>query len=766
MASKHEKNAEMRKLQKRPVSRPFAMPCKGWRAVIACAVIATAAIAAYHNSLYGGLFFDNKVVILDNEILKAENGVGKIFSSNYWAPGASDLYRPLTMYTYYINYKVWGWEAKPYGYHVCNLLLHMFNGFLVFLLVSRISGRALIGAFTALLFVTHPVTTEAVTNVVGRADLMAMFFVLLALLLHLSGSVSTSSRHALFYAGAALCLGLGLLSKENAIAGIAVLAAFDLILLWPKIRAKEGDIKLWRWLFRRLYTCYVFCLVIVAGWFLARYLVLSAQDPSAVYVVGFCANPLDYAPFFQREATAIVVLGLYFWRLIWPVTLSADYSYNQIPIVTSPASSVFVVSLAAVLVAVVLGLTLWKKSPVTVFFIWFFFICIAPVSNIFITIGTIGAERLLYMPSLAWCGLAAIGLLWSCGKLGERRLAAAVAVMACIIGLYSYRTIVRNFDWQNMKAFWRANAEASPNSVITVIGYADSLIEDDPQEALKWAKRAVAIDDTYLKSYVPYMSACIEWSKKIRAEGPGDPEKALEAREVLLDGFDKMQHWHKTDNEILKEMRRRYSAKGGHLSDFVPAGLFEARIHQAALAIYIAETYPKESEMYAYYNNEAIRYARAAILLSRTNPEPNLAMAEALRRNAELLPTADPRRQELLGQAATASMRAILMSRGKSARAFGLLGGCYEAMGLDPQKLLVGPDGGGNFRFAQGEKLNDKYMRLAARSLVMIELAAGRKKGIDTLVISAIGFGVPRADIEPLLTQSFSRDDENIWVGE
>ena len=106
------------------------------------------------------------------------------------------------------------------------------------------------------------------------------------------------------------------------------------------------------------------------------------------------------------------------------------------------------------------------------------------------------------------------------------------------------------------------------------------------------------------------------------------------------------------------------------------------------------------------------------------------------------------------------------MSRDKSARVFGLLGLSYQAMGLDPDKLLIEPKKGGNFQFAPGEKINDKYMRLGARSQVMIDLATGRKNEVSAVEKAAIRLGVRAADLEPLRAQSFSRDDENIWVGE
>jgi tetratricopeptide (TPR) repeat protein len=765
MARKREKRFDQRKQQVEHPAPPFALPCKGWQAAIACAVIAAAAFLAYHNSFSGEMFYDNRKIIADNPIVKADDSTAKIFSSNYWSPGPSNLYRPLPIYTYYLNYKMMGWEARPAGYHVCNLILHIVNGMLVFLLLSRLSGRALVGAFAGILFVAHPVLTEDVTNIVGRADLMAMFFVLLAFLLHMAAGVSSKPRRFAFLAVGAFLFFLGLLSKESAIAGVAMFLAFDLVLLWPRVRRTTAGARgIFRWLLTRLCSCHVFYLVPIAAWVVIRSIIIARDE--STYLVAFVANPLAFASFLQREATAIVVLGLYLVRLVWPVTLSADYSYDQIPLVTSPANLAFLASLAAVLAVLALGVILWKKSPLASFLIWCFFICIAPVCNIFLPIGTIAAERLLYMPSLAWCGLLAVAVVWLAGRLKSRRLAvvAAVAVILCIAGLYSYRTIVRNEDWRTEKSFFAATYATSPRSVAAIGWYADTITQENPEKAMKLVEDGFAINSQDMGILPVYGNVCIALGQKTEAT---DLEKA---RKIYLDGYRKIEDMMTQDTWLLREIRRRLAARGIDVSGLVMQNQVEMDTKQIRLAELAADTYEKEKnwDRYRYYYEVALAKAKQTALVragGTANPLPHMAIANELQRIAASLPDNDPERLKLLEQAATSCMRAYFLD---PQRQFSLkmLRDSYSAMGLNPDDLVPENKQTRQYYILPGKVVNEKYKRLAARSQIMIEKAAGGEKGMETLVNRAVGFGVRRADLEPLLSQSFSRSDERIWTGE
>jgi hypothetical protein len=146
--------------------------------------------------LRNGFTFDDPLIIAQNPLVAGEGGLSAIFTSHYWASEErhGNLYRPLTIASYWLNHRLAG--AEPWSYHLVNLLLHGAVTVLVYLVSLRLARAPRAGvagwmrpveaggdtvAFTgALLYATHPIHTEAVVSVVGRAERMAALFVLAA----------------------------------------------------------------------------------------------------------------------------------------------------------------------------------------------------------------------------------------------------------------------------------------------------------------------------------------------------------------------------------------------------------------------------------------------------------------------------------------------------------------------------------------------------------------------------------------------------------
>mgnify|MGYP001072320775 CR=1 FL=1 len=133
---------------------------------------------------------------------------------NRLRPGSSFYYRPLLVWTYYLDKQLWGLDA---GFmHLVNMLLHAVNATLVFF-VARRAGTALFGVVgllplaAALLFALHPITTESVNWISGRTDVLATTFVLLTVMLLIR---AIESQHSGWALGAALVFIAGIMSKE------------------------------------------------------------------------------------------------------------------------------------------------------------------------------------------------------------------------------------------------------------------------------------------------------------------------------------------------------------------------------------------------------------------------------------------------------------------------------------------------------------------------------------------------------------------------
>src|SRR3989344_877530 len=134
----------------------------------------------YWNSLGGDFVSDDKLVVLQNPIVSGN--ISDFFRSfanpYYYNQPHAGLYRPLTTATYNLN-KVF--SPDPFGFHLINIILNAINGFLVFILVSKLVTKKT-AYFAMAIFVFLPIHSEAVSAIVGRAELLSFSFSILSLI--------------------------------------------------------------------------------------------------------------------------------------------------------------------------------------------------------------------------------------------------------------------------------------------------------------------------------------------------------------------------------------------------------------------------------------------------------------------------------------------------------------------------------------------------------------------------------------------------------
>jgi len=780
--------AAIARTEKRPVPRRKAVPRSGAlrRSPLASALciltIAAVSLIAYINSFNAELLFDNKSIIVDNALVIKPGNARHIWTSDYWAgsPGRrSNLYRPLTIYSYYLNNHFLGsgpdaitGEFHPVGYHIVNLLLHAATGVLVYFFAMMLTQKRLVALFASLLFVAHPIQTEAVTNIVGRADILAMMFTLFALILHMKGSEPWRQKRVKFYIFAAFFLLLGLLSKENAIATIALILMLDVLFTWRSYASdagvKEGGF--FRWFGSHAVRCYPFYAVVIAAWFVVRLIVL----PPVPEQFGFnMDNPLSLAPFFQREFTAIVVLGLYLWRLVFPLTLSADYSFNQIPIAETISDPRFLGSLAVIVALFVLAAVFWKRNRVVTWFILFFFVAIAPVSNVFVITGTIAGERLLYMPSAAWCVLLSLAVFALFGRLLKRMEGARVVVpcviLAVIAGLYAVRTIVRNEDWRDEPAFWKATYEASPNSVKALHGYAQMLSNKKPPDydgAIRLLEKAVRIAHLSIKHYSTLGDV---WGRKgygferkiSRGMTGAQVESLLRKRN---DCYKTAYKWAlkglEVDDIRKSEIRKAMIEQGMKESEVeVPGTWWQVYLPVAQVFRRMAVVYDYEGRKNeaGYEENkkkavklldDAVGYCKESVLGNLRSDFAHKELAIALLELSRRLSKDKKRSAALLEEARVSHLRAAIVAFGAEPDI--AWKGIAREMGLDERP-------GSN-----------ALINTAARSLVMLYLAKRDRWNAEYLAnnLSRRYKEIRREELLPLLKENFSKKDKRIWTGE
>src|SRR5262245_13089589 len=346
-----------------------------------------------------------QVVVRNPYLAGGLDGLGRILTSHYWqhVTPAGNLYRPLTMASYWLNHAIAG--TDPFGYHLINVLLHALCCGLVASLAVRLGMTSGQGLAAGCLFAAHPIHTEAVAGVVGRAELLAAAAVLAAAVAHLSSQRCSAMRAAVI----GVIMMAGLLSKENTIVLPALLALMDMV------RVRRGETT-----WRETAPAYLACAAAAAAaWLGLRLALLDPVPPGSISESPFASSHAA-----ERILTALAVMGRYLWLLAVPVRLSADYSYQQIPAVASPLDPLALgstVVLVALTLSGIIGLvSLRARSPETRLVAacpLLFLAAIAPVSNLIVPIGTVMAERLLYLPSVAFCLILPIA--WSAARPGR-----------------------------------------------------------------------------------------------------------------------------------------------------------------------------------------------------------------------------------------------------------------------------------------------------------------------------------------------------------
>src|SRR5258708_7757298 len=450
-------------------------------------------LLVYSNSFNAEFVLDNKIVILRDPRLHAFNvtTLKQIFSENYWWPNfPSDLFRPLTTLSYLFNYAILGNGTNPTGYHLVNFFLHWANAALVLALMRRISGSFSVALIAAIIFAVHPLAVESVTNVVGRADLLATFFVLLGAHFHVRSVLATRRSEKMgWLAGLAVSSTIGVLCKESAIMIIGFVLLYDFLYRWPSLAGtwKQRLFAAFKEFVLRDYIPFVPMLIAFA---IAR---RTIAYESVVQWQYFVDNPIARAEPFQAFMTAMKVQGLYLGLLIFPAALTCDYSYNHIPLYGTGDGAGDLIAWASVLGIIVLLVLAWKFRQQNKPFACGIFLYLGlmfPTANLVKVIGSIMAERFIYLPSVGFALLAALGLDYLGGLLSKilgvsplsRFLIRGLPVFIVAAG-WGYRTYLRNGDWSNERMLWISAVRVAPDSFKTHKGLAEAIVNINPSEA-------------------------------------------------------------------------------------------------------------------------------------------------------------------------------------------------------------------------------------------------------------------------------------------
>ena len=461
---------------------------QSFKRAAAVLVLVFATVLCYMNTWWNSFVYDDHVYVEQNPLVVEPFDLKKIFTSSY-PPATPDqgLYRPLLTLSYKVHAAVFGFPTRPdafNGFLFANTLMHLACVLLAFFLFLRLRLELPTAFGAALLFAVHPILSESVAWTVGRAEIGAALWTLVAI--HLLWCERTAVRFL------ALPAWLGaLMFKESAIMAPA--------LAWVLATYRPGS-------FPKLKPRAVLLLGAGATALLGFYaglrsIALPQLVPSVTPFLGV-EGPSE------QIATAVTMLWKYLIFVFLPIPLSVFHDL-------APAHGLFEWRpLTALLGWACLVAALWKWRGQTRdwrFGLCWWIVALLPASNLFFPIGTLFAERFLYLPCLLlYVALAETVRRWlmesarsasasrqAGGEIsprwmrgGRAPVTALVLIAVIFVGLF-IRTVRRNADWRNDLTLWESAIRNYPGSFVAAAPYASALGKASRyEEAMNYLKKS------------------------------------------------------------------------------------------------------------------------------------------------------------------------------------------------------------------------------------------------------------------------------------
>jgi hypothetical protein len=363
--------------------------------LIAIFLISAIATIIYSNSFDCTFHFDDQPAIVENYAIHRFD-LKEIFSSSN---------RPVLEITLAVNY--YFGKLNVFGYHLVNLLLHISNGIMLYFILFQTANlpsvkekygeRAYrIALYASLIFIAHPIQTQAVTYIISRSSVLATTFYLLSLFLFIKAFQKSSKLKAqsskVYLIGAffASCLGMG--TKQIVASLPLMLLIYDFFFL------SNGDFKALKQ--RCLSHIAMFSTIAIAIYLSASGL---QKFVSFDYAKGVQMPYSESVTSFQYFMTQLHVIPYYIKLLFIPTNLNLDYDWP----ITMHLD--FTTVLFFILLAAIVAFAVWayRRARLLSFGIIWFFVTLSVTSS-FVVIYDVIFEHRLYLPSIGFAIFAAV----------------------------------------------------------------------------------------------------------------------------------------------------------------------------------------------------------------------------------------------------------------------------------------------------------------------------------------------------------------------
>ncbi len=511
---------------------------------IAICLVTLYSMMIYVNSLNGQFVMDDAVAIVRNDDLRSNLTDWKsLFYNDYWGTNISSeeshkSYRPFTVMTFRMNY-AYG-ELDPFGYHFGNIILHGICTFLMLIYLKQnqsililpqapnipVSAKAYLWA--GILFASHPIHTEAVASVVGRAEPLSCIFALLSLIVYTPRQNRSFTGNTIlvciFAFTSSLC-------KESGAMVIPICCAFDILdyicCHFTNQNGAELNTQATKTCWRNIST---FTVAFAGILYFRVYMTSTNFSPTF-------SDVDNYIHYIENDLNRVLTYGFlhakYALTLAMPVHLSCDWSYEAFPAIQSVYDArnlVTICTYSFVFLILFTGLGVcgsFAKGnnasivyPIIIGLLFFF-----PASNVLFPVATVLAERVLYLPSIGYCillpNLISLTLrflqaeqilddtrrAWIIGNIRSSSIKRSLLVSLTI--WFTYKTYIRNDEWATPMKLYQSATKVVPTSCKAWVCLASAYKDiGDRENARRSVSKALEIKPNFAGAF--YILAVME----------------------------------------------------------------------------------------------------------------------------------------------------------------------------------------------------------------------------------------------------------------
>lgn len=471
--------------------------------LLALFLISFLTVVLYGNTLDVPFYFDDETSIVESSVIHT---------------GAlSDIYQAYKLrfvgyWTFALNYQYGGGDVT--SFHITNIVIHFINGLLVYWICALLfkfrpeRGGVLdisekwLPLLAALVFISHPLHTQAVTYIVQRsASLTALFYLVSVIAYVHCRIVKSKVRLVVWFCTLVISALLAIFTKQNAFTLPIVLFLTEVVL------------------FRKLSNNQIVSILLAPFLILAGTCLLTPETLSVLDDLTTETKSYSRIEYFFAQAN---VLWIYIAKFFYPVPLRLEYLYDQ----HSFSNTQSYIALLAHLIVISSALLFSKRYSLICFGVLFYYSTMLVESSI-IPIQDMAVEHRTYLPNvgliIALMGLSSL-LLEHCSS-DKRKIYLFFVCSVFVVGAFSLLTYQRNEQWRDPITFYKHELKYGPDNPRVLNNLADAYFEiEEIDKALPLLKHSLSIDAENLTNTqaVNMLAMLIGYKKYEEAEELGE----------------------------------------------------------------------------------------------------------------------------------------------------------------------------------------------------------------------------------------------------